>query len=122
MKNEQVIRDFIAAWSRLDPDELAGYFTEDGVYHNVPTGPVRGREAVRKLIAGFIAPWTGTRWEICHLVARGDLVIVERVDRTRMGEKGVDLPCLGVFELDDGRIREWRDYFDLATYTGALGG
>jgi hypothetical protein len=27
--NERVIRDFIAAWSRLDAKELAAYFTED---------------------------------------------------------------------------------------------
>ncbi len=28
--NAQVIRDFIGAWSRLDPEELASYFTADG--------------------------------------------------------------------------------------------
>ena len=38
--NEQVIQEFIAAWSRLDPVELASFFTEDGIYHNMPTGPV----------------------------------------------------------------------------------
>ncbi len=26
----QTVRDFIDAWPRLDPDELAGWFTEDG--------------------------------------------------------------------------------------------
>ncbi|MEB2346588.1 MAG: hypothetical protein OZ948_17825 [Deltaproteobacteria bacterium] len=34
-RNEQVIREFIAAWSRLDADELAAYFDEDGLYHKV---------------------------------------------------------------------------------------
>jgi len=28
--NQTIIRDFIAAWSRLDAAELAGYFAEDG--------------------------------------------------------------------------------------------
>ena len=40
--NIAIITDFIAAWSRLDADELASYFTEDGCYHNIPVGPVCG--------------------------------------------------------------------------------
>lgn len=120
MDNEKVVREFIEAWSRLDPEELARYFTEDGVYHNMPARPVRGRENVKKMIAGFIAPWTETRWEILHLASSGDVVVAERLDRTKAGPKSVDLPCVGVFEMENGRIRVWRDYFDLATYTRAM--
>ena len=117
-----IVRDFIAAWSRLDPVELAGYFAEDGVYHNMPMQPVTGRKNIEQLIRGFTAAWTETRWEIRHLFAQGDVVFAERIDRTRMGDKHVDLPCAGVFELRDGKIQVWRDYFDLATYTRAQGG
>ena len=46
--------------------------------------------------------------------------IVERVDRTRAGAKAVDLPCTGVFEMRDGKIEVWRDYFDLGTYVKAM--
>ncbi|HET6304394.1 MAG TPA: limonene-1,2-epoxide hydrolase family protein [Myxococcota bacterium] len=119
-RNESIVREFIAAWSRLDPKELAGWFTEDGVYHNVPTGPVAGRENVEKLIRSFIASWTETRWEIRNVLAQGDLVMVERVDHTRAGEKRVELPCFGVFEMQGGKIRVWRDYFDLGTYLRAM--
>jgi limonene-1,2-epoxide hydrolase len=31
----------------------------------------------------------------------------------------VDLPCLGVFEMTGGKIKEWRDYFDLSTFMRA---
>ena len=120
MDNEKIIREFIGAWSRLDPEELSGYFSEDGVYHNMPTGPVRGRENVKKMIAGFIGSWTETRWEILHLVSAGEIVIAERLDRTKAGAKAVDLPCTGVFELEDGKIKIWRDYFDLGTYAKAM--
>jgi len=27
-----------------------------------------------------------------------------------------------VYEMQDGKIKVWRDYFDLATYTGAFSG
>ena len=35
----------------------------------------------------------------------------------RVSEVKVDLPCCGVFEMEDGKIRVWRDYFDMATFT-----
>ena len=121
MDNERIIREFIGAWSRLDAAELAGYFAEDGVYHNMPARPVAGRENIERMIAGFIASWTHTEWEVLNLVSVGDLVIAERLDRTQAGEKGVDLPCAGVFELEDGKIKVWRDYFDMATYARGMG-
>lgn len=118
--NEAVIRDFIEAWSRLDPEELAGFFAEDGVYHNMPTGPVKGREQVKAFIAGFVRGWTATDWDLLNIVARGDVVIAERLDRTKVGETPIDLPCCGVFEMEGGKIKVWRDYFDLSTYIKAL--
>ena len=119
-ENEVIIREFIAAWSRLDAGELAGYFAEEGVYHNMPSGPVQGRGNIEQFIAGFIAPWQSTDWEIITLLADGDTVVVERLDKTVVAGSEVNLPCLGVFEMADGKIRAWRDYFDLTTYTDAL--
>jgi limonene-1,2-epoxide hydrolase len=82
---------------------------------------VTGRENVERLIAGFTASWTETTWDVRHLLCAGDIVIAERLDRTRAGERAVDLPCVGVFELQDGKIKVWRDYFDLGTYQRGLG-
>ena len=121
-QNVAVIRSFIEAWSRLDPDELAGYFAEDGCYHNIPVGPVTGRTEVRDMIAGFTAGWTETTWELLNVAASGDVVFTERIDRTTAGERAVDLPCAGVFTLEDGKIKVWRDYFDLATFTNGMAG
>lgn len=119
--NERVIRDFVAAWSRLDAAELAGFFAEDGVYHNMPARAVSGRENVKAFIAAFAKDWSSTEWDILNIVVQGDLVVAERLDRTRVGDKRIDLPCCGVFEMQGGKIKVWRDYFDLSTYTRALG-
>jgi limonene-1,2-epoxide hydrolase len=118
--NAEIIRDFIAAWSRRDADELVQYFTPDGTYHNMPTAPVAGRDNLRSFIKGFLRGWTATQWDIVNLVAQGDLVIAERVDRTKVGAKSVDLPCCGVFEMENGKIKIWRDYFDLGTFMKAV--
>ncbi len=119
-ENTKLIREFCAAWSRLDPAELASYFTEDGIYHNIPAGPIAGREQVEGFIRGFASSWTKTDWEILNLAENDNVVIAERIDRTLAGDKAVDLPCTGVFEIRDGKIACWRDYFDLATYTRAM--
>jgi limonene-1,2-epoxide hydrolase len=118
--NERIIRDFIEAWPRLDPAELAGFFTDDGCYHNIPTSPIRGRANVEQFIRGFTASWTETRWELVSIGAVGDRVYAERVDRIKTRQGDVDLPCLGVFEMENGKIREWRDYFDLGTFMKAM--
>ena len=118
--NERVVRSFIAAWSDLDAEPLVDYFTDDGTYHNMMLDPVSGRENLLKFISGFLSNWSETRWELIHIVAQGDLVMAERVDQTRIGDRSVSLPCVGVFEMHKGKIRTWRDYFDMATYTNAF--
>jgi len=119
--NVDIVREFIAAWSRLDSDELAAYFTEDGTYYNMPTAPVSGRENVRNFIKGFAGGWQATTWDVVNIVGAGDVVIAERVDRTRTKNgKSVDLPCCGVFEMQNGKIKVWRDYFDLGVYMKAV--
>jgi limonene-1,2-epoxide hydrolase len=118
--NEEVVRDFVAAWSRLDVDGIVAFFTSDGTYHNMMSKPVSGHDNLRNFIAGFIKDWTQTTWDVLNIVSQGDIVMAERLDRTRLGDKSVDLPCCGVFELTDGKIRIWRDYFDLATYVRAI--
>ena len=118
--NEQLVRDFVAAWPRLDPEEIAAFFTDDGVYHNIPMAPVAGRENVLALLRGFMASWTATTWDIINLAAAGDVVITERIDHIDAGGKHVDLPVAGVFEIRDGKIAAWRDYFDFATYRDAM--
>ena len=114
--NAQIIKNFIGATSRLDAKELASYFCDDGCYCNMLANPVKGRDNVQQFIAGFTANLTATDWEVVQLVTVGDVVFCERVDRTQFAEGGVDLPCLGVFEMSLGKINEWRDYFNLDTF------
>ena len=115
--NVQTIKDFIAAWSNLDSDELVGYFSEDGIYYNMPTQPIQGKEQLKQFIGSFISNWTKTNWDTLNIIGKGDVVIAERLDRTEVGDIKVDLPCCGVFEMEEGKIKVWRDYFDMGTYT-----
>ena len=119
-QNAEIVRAFIESWSTLDVDRIVSFFAEDGVYHNMPIDPVQGHEALKVFIGAFLADWTATDWDIITLIAQGDTVFAERLDRIRVGATDVSLPCCGVFEIRDGKIATWRDYFDMTTYSRAL--
>lgn len=118
--NDLVI-EFSKLWASPDPDQLAGYFAEDAVYHNIPMQAVQGREAIKEFIAGFLAAFDGIDFQIHRQVCDGAMVMNERTDvMRRKGGGEITLPVMGVFEVADDRIVVWRDYFDLATITSAF--
>jgi len=80
----------------------------------------RGKGNVQAMIAGFIQSWTATEWEVLNLPSAAEVVVAERLDRTKAGDKAVDLPCTGVFVMENGKIKVWRDYFDFTTSVKAM--
>jgi len=111
--NDAMIREFLEAWERRDTDAIVACFTDDAVYHNISLEPLVGRPAIRDFVAGYASVPPG-RLEIVHQVASGGVVMNERVDRITLGGREVDLPICGVFEIRDGRICRWTDYYDSA--------
>lgn len=120
-ENVALIRRFLEACVRADPDEFAGYFTEDAIWWNAPWEPVEGREAIRETLRRGADRMIALPWEIRHIVADGDIVMVERVDNFQVGEKRARVPSMGIFELRHGKIAAWRDYWDLQQFERQLG-
>ena len=118
---DALVKEFCAAWERMDPDELASYFTDDGVYHNIPMAPMEGRDAIREGLAGMKGMISSIRFEIHRQISSGEVVMNERTDHLKMGDATIALPVVGVFELSGDKIRAWRDYFDMGQFTGANG-
>ena len=118
---DEIVRAFIAEFNAEHPavEQLMTYFTDDAVYHNMPGSPNVGREAVAKGL-GYTQRLTSAGWVILHQAVTGDVVINERLDRFKVGEQVVELPVCGVFELREGKIAAWRDYFDLAAFQKML--
>ena len=121
VSNEETIRKFCAAFARRDVDELCAFFTPDAVYHNIPIAPAEGIDAIRSSLEMFVPGSPYVEFEIRNLVSDGDLVFAERVDRMEFGGKPIELPVTGVFEVDGGRIKAWRDYFDMQMFLGSPG-
>ncbi len=118
---DDVVTEFCAKWTNPVPGELAGYFTEGAVYHNIPMHPVVGRAAIEAFIAEFTSMVGGIYFRVHRQVRAGNLVFNERTDVMRFkGGRELRLPVAGVFDVTDGEIAGWRDYFDFATVTTAF--
>src|SRR5256885_15313807 len=81
----EVVRRFCTAWSdNVGAGELAAFFTDDAVYHNIPLAPVTGREAIPKTISSFIRPGGPSIESIAlrriHNARNGPVVMTERGD------------------------------------------
>jgi limonene-1,2-epoxide hydrolase len=118
---ETVVREFCAAWSGRDVDVILAWFAADAVYHNMPIAPVRGHAEIRGVLEMFVPPASKIEFEILAVASSGDVVFTERVDRFVVDGKEIALPVAGVFEVRDGKIAAWRDYFDMASYQRQFG-
>jgi limonene-1,2-epoxide hydrolase len=115
MSNSTIVTDFMRAWEAKDIDRIMSFFAPNAVYHNMPMPKLVGTKAIRE----FIAPFAGTAehvvFQVLHQAEAADgTVLNERVDRISMkdGQKIV-AEVMGVFELENGKITAWRDYFDM---------
>jgi limonene-1,2-epoxide hydrolase len=122
----QLVSRFCAAWSEnRSTDELAAFFMDDAVYHNIPLAPITGREAIATTIDSFIRPGTpgieGIEFRVVNIAANGPIVMTERVDVFKLLDKSFELPVMGTFEVSEGKISAWRDYFDMNQFTSRMG-
>jgi limonene-1,2-epoxide hydrolase len=122
---ESVVNEFCKAWARLNIDQVMDFFTDDAVYHNIPMKPATGKAEIRKTVEGLLKGTTWIEFKILHTASSGNIVCNERVDSFKADiksqEKKLSLPVIFVFETTpNGKIKAWRDYFDLKMYTDQL--
>jgi limonene-1,2-epoxide hydrolase len=117
---ERVVRDLCSTFEKHDAELLRPFFNDDVVYHNIPMDAAVGIEQTIAFITGFLAMFESMVIETRHLAVRDNVVLTERVDTFKIGGKEAALPVMGTFEIRDGRISAWRDYFDMAQITKML--
>ena len=117
--NSDIVMSFIDAWNRCDWDGIEALFTDDVVYHNIPMEPANGKAEAMAIIRGMQPK--SVDWEVLNIAENGNVVLTERVDNFVMAnDKELSLPVMGTMEIRDGKICAWRDYFDLASFTGQM--
>jgi limonene-1,2-epoxide hydrolase len=118
---ERVVQEFCDAIGQKDLERCRALLTEKAVYHNIPMDPIEGLEATVGALAMQFDMFTSVEFRILTMASHGDTVLTERIDffRTAAGAEG-RIPVMGAFEVENGRIAAWRDYFDMAQATAAL--
>jgi limonene-1,2-epoxide hydrolase len=114
-----VVRDFCAAISRKDKAAVAALLDEKVVYHNVGSEPAVGREATLAAVKFQFDMFDPIEFRIRNLAADAGTVLTERVDVITANGVTAPVPVMGAFEVREGRIVAWRDYFDMGL-TGKL--
>jgi limonene-1,2-epoxide hydrolase len=120
MGAEEIVNEFMARVVRMDLDAACELVSDDVEYDNVPMGKVYGPDGIKGVLAQMVGMLDEVDWVIHRQVAAGSLVLNERTDRFGKDGKWIELPVAGVFEVIDGRITLWRDYFDMTTFTDQL--
>jgi limonene-1,2-epoxide hydrolase len=118
MTPQETIEQFVDYWNSGDFEAMYAMCSDEIIWHNIPMEPIKGITAMREAVSGFLGPVERCEWEIHSIAANGDTVLTERSDGfvLKSGQKA-KLPVMGTFELNaDGKIAQWRDYFDLGQF------
>jgi limonene-1,2-epoxide hydrolase len=120
----EIVTRFISLLSAKNIDSAAELVSDDFEYDNVPIGKVHGPDGMRATLTGFFAACESLDWVIVRQTSSGDAsngtVLNERDDRLKIHGQWRTLPVAGVFEIRDGKITLWRDYFDRTTLGEAM--
>jgi limonene-1,2-epoxide hydrolase len=108
-----VVREFCGAIDRKDLVRVESLLDERVVYHNVGSEPAVGRHATVAAVKFQFDMFEPIRFRIRNLAEDGDTVLTERVDEVTVNGVMAPAPVMGTFEVKDGRIMQWRDYFDM---------
>jgi limonene-1,2-epoxide hydrolase len=111
----ETVEAFLDAFVVMDFDRALDFLADDVEYANIPLPTVRGHAGVREVLEPFFEPIHENEFRILRKASTGPVVFLERLDRHRLDGGWRELPVNSVFEVHDGRITVWRDYFDLMT-------
>ena len=119
---EEVVQEFCAAFATKDVDTISKLLADDVVYHNVGMAPAVGKEASIAMIQGFLDMAEKMTFEIHRIATNGDSVLTERTDTFTINGADSPVAVMGSFDLRDGKIVAWRDYFDMGLITKMMSG
>ena len=110
-ENIRTVEGFLNALQDADFETVDAAFDDDLVYENVGLPTIRGRARAIKLFRSMEGRGA-FEVKIHRVAADGAAVLTERTDALIFGPLRLQFWVCGVFEVHDGRITLWRDYFD----------
>ncbi|BBX26176.1 limonene-1,2-epoxide hydrolase family protein [Mycolicibacterium alvei] len=114
----KTVETFLTALQEQDFDTAENALAQNLVYQNVGFPTIYGRNRAIKVFRSM-PKWMGFEVKIHRIAADGASVITERTDALTFGPLRVQFWVCGVFEVYEGRITLWRDYFDMLDFLKA---
>jgi len=130
LAQEKFIAEFQAAWgdgtleTKPDVEKILSMMSEDAEWQLwVPGGPiVRGRAALREEIERQVRIATNNKCNIVNVLSSDTMVMQERSDFAVILGKPCPHQMVAIYELDEnGLIKRWREYLDMADLTRKMG-
>jgi limonene-1,2-epoxide hydrolase len=115
-----VVESFLRALERFDIEGAEALLHPEVTYQNVPLPPAKGKAATVKQLKFLEKYCSGFQARTHNIAANGSTVLTERTDVIEIGRFQAEFWVCGTFEVRDGTIVLWRDYFDYADMTVAL--
>ena len=117
-KGQRIVENFLETLESRDLDKLTDLVTDDVEYANPPSPPLEGRQAMIDFLS-FNYKRMDRSSCVIHFVTEsddGNVVMVERSEYMHFGDRKAGATFMGIFEIRDGRIFAWRDYWDHASF------
>ncbi|GLZ08721.1 limonene-1,2-epoxide hydrolase [Actinomadura sp. NBRC 104412] len=115
----EIVTAFLSALEDLDVDRALTYADPQIVYQNVPLPPARGIKAFERQMRAMARYGTGFEARVHRIAENGSTVLTERTDALAINSWRAEFWVCGTFEVHDGKITLWRDYFDWTTVLAA---
>ena len=116
-----VVRQFLDGLAAGDLDGAVALLAPGVEYINVSTPTIRGRERVRKVLGATMGlPGAGFEVYLHSISNDRGAVLTERTDVLTWGALRMQFWVCGRFDVRDGEIVLWKDYFDWANFTIAM--
>lgn len=109
-----VVTELCVAIGNKDRGIVESLLGDSVVYHNIGLPPAVGREATLAALQSQFDMFDPIEFRITNIAEAGDVVLTERVDVITANGVTAPVPVMGTFEIRDGKIVSWRDYFDMA--------
>ena len=121
-EEERTVLRFFELWEKRDTDGILTYFNDDSVYIDMPLPPRNGIAEITAYIDKIFSAFD-FKIETFNIGSNGPIVFTERYDyiNTVGDDKVYALPIVGVMKIENGKIVEWRDYFDVLSTEEGLG-
>jgi limonene-1,2-epoxide hydrolase len=117
MSKTDLVLAFLHAWDKADLGAAFALMSPDIVYKNTGYPDVVGHNGVRQALASLIDTKTPLT-SVIHAVAENadGVVMTERTDTIHYAKGAISFPVMGAFDVKDGLICGWRDYFDASPF------